>query len=97
MIAALSAALLAAALLGSAATGGAPMGGQARKLAQAPTREADVIVIGAGMAGMTAARDLAAKLGAGKVIVLEARQRVGGRCADFHEGTVFVLSCTWAL
>lgn len=83
MIAALSVALLATALLGS---GGAAAGdpaaaanSHARKLAQAPTRYADFIVIGAGMAGMTAARDVAAKLGAGRVIVLEARRRVGGR------------------
>lgn len=43
----------------------------------AGTREADVLVIGAGMAGLTAARALQA---AGKrVIVLEARDRIGGR------------------
>jgi hypothetical protein len=42
------------------------------------THKADVVVIGAGMAGMTAARTVKA---AGKsVIVLEARGRVGGRC-----------------
>jgi monoamine oxidase len=39
--------------------------------------ETDVIVIGAGLAGLTAARDLAA---AGcDVTVLEARDRAGGR------------------
>lgn len=41
------------------------------------TREADVVVIGAGMAGVTAARALAT--GGARVIVLEASDRVGGR------------------
>ncbi|OIJ35518.1 putrescine oxidase [Rothia kristinae] len=42
-----------------------------------PTREVDVVVIGAGPSGLNAARDLKS---AGKsVAVLEARQRVGGR------------------
>ena len=39
--------------------------------------DADVIVIGAGLAGLTAARDLAD--GGRRVIVLEARDRLGGR------------------
>lgn len=78
---------LSGAAAAAAADASAPAGAHARNLAQAPAREADVIVIGAGMAGMTAARDIAAKLGAGKVIVLEARQRVGGRCAPYPFGT----------
>lgn len=41
---------------------------------------ADVVVIGAGFAGLTAARSLADSLPAGsKVLLLEARDRVGGR------------------
>ena len=40
-------------------------------------READVCVIGAGYAGLTAARRLAQ--GGASVVVVEARDRVGGR------------------
>ncbi|MEA2397530.1 MAG: monoamine oxidase, partial [Thermoleophilaceae bacterium] len=47
-------------------------------------RSAQVIVVGAGLAGMTAARKLA---GAGKsVIVIEARNRVGGRTLNHNLG-----------
>ena len=42
-----------------------------------PDREADVAVVGAGLAGLAAARDLAAQ--GRTVCVLEARDRVGGR------------------
>ena len=62
-----SAALGAAAMLG-------PVGG-----ASAIGIDYDVIIIGAGMSGMTAAR-LLAEMGPGiKVLVLDARDRVGGR------------------
>src|SRR5881628_3847637 len=47
------------------------------KSGRAALRSADVIVVGAGLAGLTAARAIAA---AGRsVLVLEARGRVGGR------------------
>ena len=48
--------------------------------------EADILIIGAGVAGLAAARELGrAKL---RVIVLEARDRIGGRIHT-HEGSIF--------
>lgn len=48
-----------------------------------PSPAHDVVVLGAGMAGLAAARDL---LGAGlDVVVLEARNRIGGRIQTLHE------------
>src|SRR5262247_413854 len=59
---------------------GAALQGCGRSLIQ---KAHDVVVIGAGMAGLTAARDM---LAAGlDVVVLEARDRVGGRIHPLHE------------
>ncbi len=57
--------------------------------------ETDVCVVGAGLAGLTAARELAA---AGRdVVVLEARDRVGGRVLnhELDDGTVVELGGQW--
>ncbi len=60
-----------------------------------PSRRADVIVVGAGLSGLTAARKLA---GAGRsVIVVEARDRVGGRTLNhpLGHGKVVELGGQW--
>jgi monoamine oxidase len=48
------------------------------------THEADVVVIGAGLAGLVAARKLSAR--GASVVVLEARDRVGGRVLNHELG-----------
>lgn len=53
----------------------------------------DVVIIGAGVAGLTAARDL---VSAGRsVAVYEARDRVGGRLLSLDDGGVVDLGATW--
>ena len=58
-------------------------------------READVVVVGAGLAGLAAARELR---GAGRdVVVLEARDRVGGRTLNepIGDGKVVEVGAQW--
>ena len=60
------------------------------------TESADVLVVGAGLAGLSAARDVAA---AGRsVLVLEARDRVGGRVVnqELGDGKVVEMGGQWA-
>jgi monoamine oxidase len=59
------------------------------------TREADVVVVGAGLAGLAAARVLTAR--GASVIVLDARDRVGGRLLnhDIGDGKVVEVGGQW--
>jgi monoamine oxidase len=58
-------------------------------------READVVVVGAGLAGLTAARELTAA--GASVVLLEARDRVGGRTLneDLGDGQVVEVGGQW--
>lgn len=64
------------------------------RMPTAPERFADVVVVGAGLAGLTAARRVAA---AGRTVtVLEARDRVGGRtCSEEFAGSMFDVGGQW--
>jgi monoamine oxidase len=59
------------------------------------THEADVVVVGAGLAGLAAARGLRAR--GVSVVVMEARDRVGGRVLnhDIGDGKVVELGGQW--
>src|SRR5919197_3414545 len=62
----------------------------ARRRARRPAR-ADVVVVGAGLAGLSAARKIAA---AGRsVVVLEARDRAGGRVKNWRCGMPPACDC----
>ena len=59
------------------------------------SREADVVVVGAGLAGLTAARELSAA--GASVVLLEARDRVGGRTLneELGDGQVVEVGGQW--
>jgi monoamine oxidase len=67
-------------LVGAAGAGALLTGIPARALARRRVRHADVVVVGAGFAGLTAARELVRR--GRSVMVLEARHRVGGRVVN---------------
>ena len=64
-------------------------------VADSSTHEADVVVVGAGLAGLAAARELAAAGAA--VVVVEARDRVGGRVHnhDIGDSNVVEVGAQW--
>ena len=64
-------------------------------MADPQTRDADLVVVGAGLAGLSAAR---AAVAAGvEVLVVEARERVGGRVLneDIGDGNVVEVGAQW--
>ena len=71
----------------TAAAGGLALGARqadagTAKAGQTPDGVLDVAIIGAGLAGLTAARDLQLA-GCNSFVVLEARDRVGGRTLNY--------------
>jgi monoamine oxidase len=86
---------------GAAGAVGAAVGGSAdasarRRRSRRRRRVYDVVVVGAGLAGLTAAR--AVRAAGHSVLVLEARNRVGGRNLDhpLGDGEVAELGGQWA-
>ncbi|MEU8086906.1 FAD-dependent oxidoreductase [Micromonospora sp. NPDC049101] len=82
----------AAGLTAVAASAGTALGSPAR--ADSPRTNRDVIVVGAGYAGVTAARELRAQ--GFRPVILEARSRIGGRTwTTTFEGKQIELGAQW--
>ncbi len=70
-------------------------GARVAAMTDSSTRDADVVVVGAGLAGLAAARTLRAR--GASVVLLEARERVGGRVLnhDIGGGRVVEVGAQW--